>query len=159
MKSLKVAVVVAMAIIIGVTAVYAMRWPCSGTVTSVVGWRICPFHGREYHDGTDIANGTGTRIGAIGDGRVTLAGSYSGYGNAVIMSHSGGYTSLYGHMSRVTVRRGQHKNPTGKLGYMGSTGFATGPHLHLTVKRYGAVKAPKVRKYAYVRAGAKHLLH
>jgi murein DD-endopeptidase MepM/ murein hydrolase activator NlpD len=75
---------------------------------------------------------TGTPIMAAGDGKVTMAASYSGYGNCVTLDHAGNYSTLYGHLSRFAS--GIHKGSSVKqgqvIGYVGSTGLATGPHLH-----------------------------
>lgn len=84
------------------------------------------------HKGVDYSAPTGTPIMAAGDGKVTLAGTYSGYGNCVTIDHSGNFSTLYGHMSRFAqgIRKGSSVKQGQIIGYVGSTGLATGPHLH-----------------------------
>lgn len=96
------------------------------------------------HKGTDYSAPTGTPIRASGDGRVTLAGAYSGYGNTVIIQHDSTYTTLYGHMSRFAgdVRKGSSVKQGQIIGYVGSTGLATGPHLHYEFHVNGKVVNP-----------------
>lgn len=105
----------------------------SKNITSPFGYRMCPFHGREFHNGIDIAKPTGTPIYAAADGTVSLAGVYGGYGNCVIIKHGGGMTTLYGHQSKLACRKGQTVRRGQLIGYVGSTGNSTGPHLHFTV--------------------------
>jgi len=84
------------------------------------------------HKGVDYSAPTGTPIMAAGDGKVTLAGTYSGYGNCVTIDHAGNFSTLYGHMSRFAngIRKGSSVKQGQIIGYVGSTGLATGPHLH-----------------------------
>lgn len=84
------------------------------------------------HKGVDYSAPTGTPIMAAGDGKVTLAGTYSGFGNCVTIDHAGNYSTLYGHMSRFAngIRKGSSVKQGQIIGYVGSTGLATGPHLH-----------------------------
>jgi murein DD-endopeptidase MepM/ murein hydrolase activator NlpD len=122
-------------------------WPTRGTLTSKFGYRN--LGGRRFHNGIDIANTKWTRIVAARGGTVTEAGWCSGYGFCVKIAHSDGFTTDYGHMaSRPPVRAGQWVNPGTLIGYMGATydrkggGYATGVHLHFTVKRYGRAVNP-----------------
>jgi murein DD-endopeptidase MepM/ murein hydrolase activator NlpD len=96
---------------------------------------------RRYHQGIDIANRTGTPIYAIDGGVVRVAGWYDWAGNAVIIDHGNGYTSLYAHMSRVDVAPGQPVQRGQIIGGIGCTrgrgGRCTGPHLHLEVTFQG----------------------
>jgi murein DD-endopeptidase MepM/ murein hydrolase activator NlpD len=110
-------------------------YPTAGRLSSGFGYRPDPFTGnRRFHNGIDLANGAGTRINATMSGRVADVGDRpSGYGKYVIIKHSNGYQSLYGHMSRVTVREGQYIYQGSKIGEMGNTGRSTGPHLHFSV--------------------------
>ncbi|MFA5857562.1 MAG: M23 family metallopeptidase [Elusimicrobiota bacterium] len=153
MKSLKIALVAALALAVAAPSAFALYWPVSGRISSIVGWRICPFHGREYHPGTDVAAPSGRRIGSIAAGRVTSAGWNGGYGKSVSMSHSSGYTSRYSHMSYISTRRGAYLSAKGKVGNVGTTGSSTGNHLDFGIKRYGSVKAPKCYKGQYKTAG------
>jgi murein DD-endopeptidase MepM/ murein hydrolase activator NlpD len=84
------------------------------------------------HKGVDYSAPTGTPIMASGDGKISLAGTYSGYGNCVIIEHDSKYTTLYGHMSRFAsgIRKGSSVKQGQIIGYVGATGLATGPHLH-----------------------------
>ena len=113
-------------------------WPTRGVISDDYGWRICPFHGEEFHDGLDIASSTGTPIYAIADGVVGTANWYGGYGNCVTISHGGGLQSLYGHMNTIYVSRGESVSRGQQIGTMGSTGNSTGPHLHFTVYMNGS---------------------
>jgi murein DD-endopeptidase MepM/ murein hydrolase activator NlpD len=84
------------------------------------------------HKAIDYAAPQGTPVIAIGKGRVTFSGWRGGYGNCVEVVHAGGYSSRYGHFSRIArgVRRGVEVNAGDVLGFVGQTGHATGPHLH-----------------------------
>jgi murein DD-endopeptidase MepM/ murein hydrolase activator NlpD len=96
------------------------------------------------HKGIDYAAPTGTPIKASGDGRVEFAGTKGGYGNAIILDHGAGITTLYGHMSRfATARTGAHVTQGQIIGYVGRTGAATGPHLHYEYRINGTYKDPR----------------
>ncbi|MGH8730052.1 MAG: M23 family metallopeptidase, partial [Burkholderiales bacterium] len=82
------------------------------------------------HKGVDYAAPTGTRVRATADGVVKVAERQNGYGNVVILEHQSKYTTLYGHLSRFAVRKGEHVQQGEVIGYVGKTGLATGPHLH-----------------------------
>jgi murein DD-endopeptidase MepM/ murein hydrolase activator NlpD len=94
------------------------------------------------HQGIDYAAPTGTRVRAVGDGIVETAGWKGGYGNAVIIRHHGQYATVYAHLSRVTVRRGQRVAQNDTIGAVGSTGWATGPHLHYEFRIAGQARNP-----------------
>ena len=122
-------------------------WPTKSNwqITSNYGWRICPFHGREFHSGIDIVLSSGTYgspVYAIADGIVTRASWYGSYGNCIIVAHGGSYTSLYGHLSGYNVSSGQYVKKGAVIGYIGSTGNSTGPHLHFTVFKNGSITNP-----------------
>jgi len=126
-----------------------MRLPVSGQVTSRFGNRFHPILGHErFHKGVDLRAAAGTPIVAAADGRVSSAGWHGGYGNQVRIMHAGGIETTYGHMSRIAswageaVRRGQ------VIGYVGSTGLSTGPHLHYEVLRNGRPVNPLSVKMA-----------
>ena len=108
-------------------------------MTSGFGMRRHPVLGRmRGHMGIDYAAGTGTPIMAAGDARVELVGRKGGYGNTVILNHGGGRTTLYGHMSRfANIRPGQRVSQGTIIGYVGSTGLSTGPHLHYEFRLNG----------------------
>lgn len=97
------------------------------------------------HKGVDYAAPTGTVIKAAGEGRVGFVGTKGGYGRVVILEHGAGITTLYGHMSRFGkgVRNGQRVNQGDTIGYVGSSGAATGPHLHYEYRLNGVHKNPR----------------
>ena len=97
------------------------------------------------HRGVDYAAATGTVIKAAGDGRVEFVGTKGGYGRVVILEHGGGISTLYGHMSRFAkgLRRGQRVRQGVTIGYVGSSGAATGPHLHYEYRLRGVHKDPR----------------
>lgn len=89
------------------------------------------------HLGVDYAAPTGTPVRSVGDGTVEFAGSQNGYGNVVIVRHGGEHSTVYAHLSRIGVRVGQKVAQGETLGGVGSTGWATGPHLHFEFKQGG----------------------
>ena len=94
------------------------------------------------HTGTDIPAPSGTKGKAAGSGKVILAGWYGAYGNAVIIDHGAGYTSLYGHNSSLAVAVGDTVVAGQIVSYVGSTGLSTGPHLHFEVRINGEPTNP-----------------
>ena len=91
----------------------------------------------------DYAARPGTPIMAAGDARVVSSGWQGGYGNAVVLDHGRGYTTLYGHMSRTAgLKRGQRVSQGQVIGYVGSTGMSTGPHLHYEFRVNGVHRNP-----------------
>ncbi|MEG3792329.1 peptidoglycan DD-metalloendopeptidase family protein [Lysobacter sp. CCNWLW3] len=113
-------------------------------LSSGFGARRHPVLGRmRMHKGVDYAAGSGTPIMAAGDARVKSAGWMGGYGNAVVLDHGRGYTTLYGHMSRIgKIRPGQRIAQGTVIGYVGSTGMSTGPHLHYEFRVNGVHRNP-----------------
>jgi murein DD-endopeptidase MepM/ murein hydrolase activator NlpD len=95
--------------------------------------------------GTDYAAPTGTPVHAAGDGLVSFAGRHGGYGNAVVLGHGNGVSTLYGHMSRFAkhIRAGTRVQQGDVIGYVGMTGLATGPHLHYEYLVNGVHKNPQ----------------
>lgn len=108
-------------------------------IASGFGYRIDPIYKTiKLHAGLDFTAPTGTPIYATADGVVTVSGfSDGGYGNHVVINHGYGYETLYGHMSRIKARRGQKVTRGEVIGYVGSTGKSTGPHLHYEVHKNG----------------------
>lgn len=108
-------------------------------VASGFGYRIDPIYKTpKMHTGIDFTAATGTPIYATGDGKVNESGyDNGGYGNHVIISHGYGYKSLYGHMKKVKVRTGDHVKRGEVIGWVGSTGKSTGPHLHYEIIKNG----------------------
>lgn len=113
-------------------------WPTSGSVTSEYGQRW----GR-LHAGMDIANSTGTAIAAAKGGTVIHAGPQGGYGNLVLISHGGGFTTAYAHMSSVAVSAGQTVSTGTFLGGMGCTGSCTGTHVHFEIRTSSGAVNPR----------------
>lgn len=115
-----------------------LRTPVSGAhLTSGFGVRVHPLLGySKMHEGVDFGAPTGTPIHAAGDGDVDQAGRESGYGNVVTISHSDHLQTMYAHMSRFAagIREGSHVNQGQVIGYVGTTGRSTGPHLHFEVR-------------------------
>ena len=100
------------------------------------------------HKGVDYAAATGTVIKAAGDGKVDFVGTKGGYGRVVILEHGGGISTLYAHMSRFAkgLRRGQRVKQGATIGYVGSSGAATGPHLHYEYRVHGIHKNRRIRR-------------
>lgn len=112
-------------------------------ISSGFGYRIHPITGRRsFHDGVDLACPYGTPIHAAAAGRVVYAGWYGAYGIAVIVDHGSGWSTLYGHCTSTTVGTGQIVSAGQVIGYVGSTGYSTGPHLHYSVRYYGSPRPP-----------------
>ncbi|PYP83287.1 MAG: hypothetical protein DMF61_23845 [Blastocatellia bacterium AA13] len=111
-------------------------FPVQGYITDGFGMRRNPMGGgsHEFHDGIDLAVDFGTPVGATADGLVVWAAPYSGYGNLVAVFHSNGVTTRYGHLSRITVEPGQRIKRGEQIGYAGSTGRSTGPHVHYEIR-------------------------
>ena len=116
-----------------------LSWPVIGSVTSGFGMRRHPILGGAplFHTGVDISASYGTPIRAAASGRVIFAGWYGGYGNMIIIDHGGNISTVYGHLSRIAVRSGEEVSEGDIIGYVGSTGLSTGPHLHFEVRVNG----------------------
>jgi len=107
-------------------------------VTSGFAMRFHPILRRwRQHDGVDYAAPTGTPVRTVGDGVVEFAGQQSGYGNVVTVQHSADQSTTYAHLSRIDVRRGERVEQGERIGAVGATGWATGPHLHFEFKLKG----------------------
>jgi murein DD-endopeptidase MepM/ murein hydrolase activator NlpD len=121
-----------------------MRSPLEfSRVTSGFGMRRHPIaQAWMKHQGIDYAAPTGTRVRSVGDGIVDTAGWKGGYGNVVIIRHHGQYATVYAHLSRVAVRRGQRVAQNDTIGAVGQTGWATGPHLHYEFRVAGQARNP-----------------
>ena len=94
------------------------------------------------HQGIDYAAPTGTRVRAVGAAVVEHAGPRGGYGNVVILRHNGQYSTVYAHLSRIAVRRGARVEQNDTIGFVGQTGWATGPHLHYEFRVGGQARNP-----------------
>ena len=113
--------------------------PHKGPVSSEYGYRKNPFGGYvgEFHPGIDIKGSMGDRVHATADGIVIRSDWYGGYGNAVLIDHGSGLATLYGHLSRVNVAPGQKVQTGQVIGYLGTTGRSTGPHVHYEIRKNG----------------------
>ena len=118
-----------------VSALGNFVWPIGGRITQ--GYRF-------YHQGIDIATAFGTPVVAADSGRVVVSGwpDGSGYGIRVEIDHGNGYITRYGHLSKTLVGTGQTVNRGDRIGLEGSTGRATGPHLHFEIVRGGVKLNP-----------------
>ena len=120
-----------------------MVWPISGPITSEFGWRTHPIFGTSrFHSGLDIGGDYGMPIYAAAGGTVIYAGWISGYGNAVIIDHGGGVTTLYGHNDSLNVSEGESVAQGQVIAMCGSTGNSTGPHCHFEVRENGEPVSP-----------------
>ncbi len=118
-------------------------WPAAGWLSSTFGGRADPFNGEEsFHPGIDISADYGTPVYATADGRVASAAYSGNYGNLVVIDHGFGIATRYGHLSRFAVRAGQVVKRGDLIGYVGSTGRSTSPHLHYEVTLNGRLINP-----------------
>ncbi|EQB03252.1 peptidoglycan DD-metalloendopeptidase family protein [Sphingobium baderi] len=117
--------------------------PVAGRISSGYGQRRHPILGyTRMHAGVDFAARYGSPIYAVTDGRVSFAGRHGGHGNYVRLEHGGGLATGYGHMSRIAAVSGQRVRRGQVIGYVGSTGLSTGPHLHYELYRNGRTVNP-----------------
>lgn len=122
--------------------------PVVGRITSGFGARRHPILGyTRMHGGIDFGAAYGSPIYAVGDGTVSFAGWHGGHGNFVKLEHGGGFGTGYGHMSRIAVSPGSHVRAGQIIGYVGSTGLSTGPHLHYELYKGGARVNPLSVKF------------
>lgn len=120
-----------------------LAWPVQGRISSPYGWRIHPvLGGRRMHTGVDVAAPTGTPILAAAGGRVIMAERWGGYGRAAVVDHGGGLSTIYAHQSSIAVAVGQEVRAGDVIGYVGCSGYCTGPHLHFEVRELGAPVDP-----------------
>ena len=119
------------------------QYPVIGPISSYFGERPDPFTGvANFHNGIDIVNRPGTPILAAMAGTVADVGFNYNYGNYVILKHAGSYQTLYGHMTRYVVTRGQKVQQGEKIGELGTTGYSTGPHVHFSIFHNGVPVDP-----------------
>jgi murein DD-endopeptidase MepM/ murein hydrolase activator NlpD len=118
-------------------------WPVKGWVTSGFGPRVSPFTEKPaWHDGLDIGAAANAPVQAPAQGRVTAVGFEPKLGNVVKVDHGFGIETLYGHLAKTLVKEGQRVKRGEVVGLVGSTGLATGPHLHYMVKVHGQALDP-----------------
>lgn len=114
-----------------------------GIVSSVFGMRTDPFNGNvKFHQGVDIAAPTGTPVKAAADGKVIFSGQMAEYGNLVEVDHGNGWVTRYGHNAANLVAVGDDIKAGQTVGLVGSTGHATGPHVHFEVRKAGKAVNP-----------------
>ena len=113
-------------------------WPIQGKINSPFGPR-----GKNFHKGIDIASPSYQEVKAAMDGEVILArNSHNGYGNVVVLRHDGGLSTIYGHMNVIIAKEGEAVRQGQAIGGVGSTGRATGPHLHFELRHQGRALDP-----------------
>ncbi len=122
-----------------------MGYPHKGRISSNFGHRSNPFTGEsiERHKGLDIKGNHGEIVKTTANGKVKFASRKGGYGNVVIIDHGNGFETYYGHLSKISVKRGQKVAAGDIIGRIGSTGRSTGPHLHYEIHRNGKIVNPK----------------
>jgi murein DD-endopeptidase MepM/ murein hydrolase activator NlpD len=135
-----------------------MMLPVDGHITSYFGYRYHPIlHFTRFHAGLDIGASWGSPIVAAGDGRVVAAGWAGGYGREVQIAHGGGLVSLYGHMSAIVAEPGSFVRQGQVIGYVGSSGLSTGPHVHFEVRQSGQPVNPLSVRFTSAPAVDTHL--
>lgn len=125
---------------------YPIGKPTSGAITSGFGYRKDPFNKKvAFHSGIDLKKGYGSPVISTAEGVVEKAGWCQGYGKCIVINHYYGYKTLYGHLSKIKVKKGQWIESGQLIGRVGSTGRSTGPHLHYEVIKHDKKINP--RKY------------
>jgi murein DD-endopeptidase MepM/ murein hydrolase activator NlpD len=121
-----------------------MGYPRISSLTSFFGYRSDPFNSAhaEFHPGIDFRGARGDEARCTANGKVVFAGWYGGYGNCVRIAHTNNFETLYGHLSRITVKVGEDVTVGEKVGEVGSTGRSTGNHLHYEVRKNGKAVNP-----------------
>ena len=118
-------------------------WPINAPVGSGFGYRIHPIFGtRKLHTGIDLSAGSGTPTKAAEAGTVIMAHTWGGYGRTIVIDHGGGLSTLYAHQSSIVVSEGQRVGRGDVIGYVGCTGYCTGPHLHFETREWGTPVDP-----------------
>jgi murein DD-endopeptidase MepM/ murein hydrolase activator NlpD len=126
-----------------VSASQGFGWPVVGKISSSFGWRKDPVRGgRDFHTGLDIRAPRGRQIVASQGGKVVHSGWMGGYGKTIVISHSGGVTTLYAHCSSLLVKAGANVKRGQKIALIGSTGRSTGNHVHFEVRKSGTPMNP-----------------
>jgi murein DD-endopeptidase MepM/ murein hydrolase activator NlpD len=126
-----------------------MTWPVNGHITSYFGYRYHPIlHFTRFHAGVDFGASWGSPIIAAADGEVAAAGWAGGYGRQVRISHGGGLVTTYSHMSEIVAQPGAYVHAGQLIGYVGSSGLSTGPHLHYEVLKDGTPINPLSVRFA-----------
>lgn len=128
----------------GLIASIPSQWPTKGWLSSGYGRRRSPWTGKtEFHSGLDIANRKGTPVHAPGDAVVKFAGNGNGNGKHIVLDHGQGITTLFGHLSKIHVVKGQRVRKDQRIANIGSTGKSTNPHLHYEMRLNGVAFDPR----------------
>ena len=128
-----------------------LMMPVAGRITSYFGYRYHPIlHFTRFHAGLDIGASWGSPIVAAADGQVAAAGWAGGYGREVRIAHAGGLMTLYGHMSEIVAQPGSYVRAGQLIGYVGSSGLSTGPHVHFEVRQNGTPVNPMTVRFSSV---------
>lgn len=123
----------------------AVPLPLQSRITSHFGWRQDPFGaGPRFHSGVDIAAAYGREVDAVSEGRVAFAGEAPGYGNTVVIDHTGGASTRYAHLAAIDVYKGEQVQAGEAIGTVGQTGRSTGPHLHFELLQDGRPVNPEL---------------
>lgn len=128
-----------------INSIIKKKWfsPLSGKITSGFGYRRHPFTGKkQFHTGIDIAAPRGSNVKATRAGKIITAKFIRGYGKTVLIEHKNGYQSLYAHLSRINVKKGQSIRANTIIGNVGTTGNSTGPHLHFEIRKNNVPVSP-----------------
>jgi murein DD-endopeptidase MepM/ murein hydrolase activator NlpD len=134
-----------------------LQLPVQAPVSSGFGMRTDPISGRlGFHKGVDLAAPEGVKVVAALPGKVISAGYENGYGNTVLIQHSGGFQTRYGHLGSVSVKTGDLIDSDQLLGTVGTTGHSTGPHLHFEVIRDGKPVNPTAGIVSKVASSQQH---
>jgi peptidoglycan hydrolase FlgJ len=113
-----------------------LSWPMEGEISSGFGWRTDPFTGEKaWHPGIDLVAEIGAPVRACWPGEVSFVGDWGGYGQAVVVEHDNGWTSIYAHNSRNLVEVGQKVRAGEEIANLGNSGRSTGPHLHFEIRQ------------------------
>jgi murein DD-endopeptidase MepM/ murein hydrolase activator NlpD len=135
-----------------------MTWPVAGRITSYFGYRYHPIlHFTRFHAGVDFGASWGSPIVAAADGQIAGAGWAGGYGRQVRIAHAGGLTTTYSHMSEIVASPGSFVHAGQLIGYVGSSGLSTGPHLHYEVLSGGRPVNPLSVRFASVQVVDTHV--
>lgn len=123
-----------------------LGYPVYGDITSAFGYRNNPFGGfkTEFHAGLDFRGKVGEPIQVTAKGKVVFAGFKGGYGRCVIVKHSKLFTTLYGHLSKISVKVNEEVEPGQTIGLLGNSGRSTGPHLHYEVHQNNKKTNPEL---------------
>jgi murein DD-endopeptidase MepM/ murein hydrolase activator NlpD len=137
-----------------------MTWPVNGHITSYFGYRYHPIlHFTRFHAGVDFGASWGSPIVAAADGQVSAAGWAGGYGRQVRIWHGGGLMTTYSHMSEIVASPGSFVHAGELIGYVGSSGLSTGPHLHYEVLKGGTPVNPLAVRFSSVQVADTGLIN